>query len=178
MAYPTSYKASRIDEVMKLGHSEIRAELEFCYMRLQSNETEILEAVRSSSANATRCELAEEGRYGEKRQRRIAEKKLQEAIEERDKAMEERDKAGNKAYHASLKYYTLHREASEASSKHKSDSTVLSAIKKLSRSRAVGKRLAVACHPDKVPAELNDSASELFRFIQAIRTSEGCGNGV
>eukprot|EP00966_Prymnesium_polylepis_P237485 5492468-Prymnesium_polylepis.1 len=54
--------------------------------------------------------------------------------------MEERDKAGNKAYHASLKYYTLHREASEASSKHKSDSTVLSAIKKLSRSRAVGKR--------------------------------------
>lgn len=45
----------------------------------------------------------------------------------------------------------------------------VSAMKRLAHNHAVGKRLAAATHPDKVPAELNDSASELFRFVQEIR---------
>ena len=45
----------------------------------------------------------------------------------------------------------------------------MSAMKRLALDRAVGKRLAAATHPDKVPDELNDPASELFRFVQEIR---------
>ena len=45
----------------------------------------------------------------------------------------------------------------------------MSAMKKLALDRGVGKRLAAATHPDKVPVELNDPASELFRFVQEIR---------
>ena len=46
-----------------------------------------------------------------------------------------------------------------------------SAIEKLAKSPAVGRRLAAACHPDKVPAECNDLAVELFRFVQGVRDS-------
>ena len=45
----------------------------------------------------------------------------------------------------------------------------MSAMKKLALDRGVGKRLAAATHPDKVPVELNAPASELFRFVQEIR---------
>ena len=38
---------------------------------------------------------------------------------------------------------------------------------------AAGKRLAAACHPDKVPAELCDIATELFRFVQSGREVGG-----
>ena len=48
---------------------------------------------------------------------------------------------------------------------------LVSAIEKLAKSPAVGKRLAAACHPDKVPAECNDLAVELFRFVQGVRDS-------
>ena len=41
--------------------------------------------------------------------------------------------------------------------------------KKLARDRAVGKRLAVAVHPDKVPEELNSVACELFKILQEFR---------
>ena len=45
----------------------------------------------------------------------------------------------------------------------------MSAIKRLALDHKVGKRLAAATHPDRVPVELNDSASELFRFLQEAR---------
>ena len=50
-----------------------------------------------------------------------------------------------------------------------SDSGLVSAIKKLAKSPAVGKRLAAACHPDKVPVECNKRAVELFNFVQGVR---------
>ena len=43
------------------------------------------------------------------------------------------------------------------------------ALRKLTQSPMVAKRLAAACHPDKVPSELSDVATELFRFVQSIR---------
>ena len=49
------------------------------------------------------------------------------------------------------------------------DSGLASAIKKLAKSPAVGKRLAAACHPDRVPTEMSDACTELFRFVQGMR---------
>ena len=46
---------------------------------------------------------------------------------------------------------------------------MLSAIRKMAKSPAVGKRLAAACHPDKAPPELNLVAAELFRLVQDMR---------
>jgi chromosome segregation ATPase len=45
------------------------------------------------------------------------------------------------------------------------------AIKKLALNHTIGRRLAAAVHPDKVPAELADTASDLFCFLQTIRES-------
>ena len=46
---------------------------------------------------------------------------------------------------------------------------MLSAIRKMAKSPAVGKRLAAAFHPDKAPPELNLVAAELFRLVQDMR---------
>ena len=46
-------------------------------------------------------------------------------------------------------------------------------IEKLARkSPLIGKRLAVACHPDKFPEECAQLAAELFRFVQGVRDSD------
>ena len=59
----------------------------------------------------------------------------------------------------------------EARQSHRS---VRAALQKLTRSPAVAKRIAAACHPDKCPPELSEVASELFRFVQSNReASEG-----
>ena len=57
-----------------------------------------------------------------------------------------------------------------------SDSGLVSAIKKLAKSPAVGKRLAAACHPDKVPVECNKLAVELFKFVQGVRDANPSQN--
>ena len=44
-----------------------------------------------------------------------------------------------------------------------------SAIRKISASPKAGKRLAAAVHPDKVPSDLSDVATEIFRFVQGLR---------
>ena len=49
--------------------------------------------------------------------------------------------------------------------------SLVSAIAKLAASPAVGRRLAAACHPDKVPAEYSDLADQLFKFVQNVRDS-------
>jgi hypothetical protein len=43
------------------------------------------------------------------------------------------------------------------------------ALAKLTRSPAVAKRIAAACHPDKCPSELSDVATQLFHWVQSIR---------
>ena len=50
-----------------------------------------------------------------------------------------------------------------------STNKLCSAIRKLARHPCAGKRLAVACHPDKVPPELCEVATEFFRFVQSTR---------
>jgi hypothetical protein len=45
----------------------------------------------------------------------------------------------------------------------------LAALQKLTRSPAMAKHIAAACHPDECPSELSEAASELFRFVQSIR---------
>ena len=49
------------------------------------------------------------------------------------------------------------------------DVKITSTIRKMAKSATVGKRLAAACHPDKVPTEMSDACTELFRFIQGMR---------
>ena len=44
-----------------------------------------------------------------------------------------------------------------------------SAIRKLSKNPLAGKRLAAAVHPDKLPRELEQIATELFKCIQRLR---------
>ena len=46
------------------------------------------------------------------------------------------------------------------------------ALRKLTQNPLVAKRLVAACHPDKVPSELSDVATELFRFVQDMRESD------
>jgi predicted transcriptional regulator len=166
----------KLEEIMKLGCCEIRAELEYCYLRLQAKETEIREALRSSARNAHNCEMADKVRRSEELARRSAEKRLNAAIESRDKAVTERDKARNRYYHQVTENCKLQRERAAAAKSKKNNDTLVSAIRKLTRDPSTGKRLAVACHPDKVPAKLNDSASELFRFLQTIREASAEGS--
>ena len=52
---------------------------------------------------------------------------------------------------------------------NRSTNQLSSLICKLAKNPGAGKRLAAACHPDKMPAELNDIATELFRFVQSRR---------
>jgi len=46
-----------------------------------------------------------------------------------------------------------------------------SAIEKLARCPAAGRRLAAAVHPDKAPADCSEIAAELFKFVQGARES-------
>eukprot|EP00966_Prymnesium_polylepis_P163621 3782544-Prymnesium_polylepis.1 len=43
------------------------------------------------------------------------------------------------------------------------------AIAKLARNPVVVKKLVLVCHPDKCPKEVSESATELFRFLQAMK---------
>ena len=61
------------------------------------------------------------------------------------------------------------RDARDARGDGRGGEMLLSAIRKMAKSPAVGKRLAAACHPDKAPPELNLVAAELFRLVQDMR---------
>ena len=50
------------------------------------------------------------------------------------------------------------------------------ALRRLARNPAVAKKLVLACHPDKCPAALSDSATELFRLLQRVREATGHAN--
>ena len=47
------------------------------------------------------------------------------------------------------------------------------AFRKLTLHPTIAKRLAAACHPDKLPSELSEAGSEFFRFVQSIREGHG-----
>ena len=95
--------------------------------------------------------------------------KLQLRLEQRlQEAQLARDKANLKAQ--ALRHQVRKLETKlRATKRGVNGADAVSAMKKLALHHAVGKRLAAATHPDRVPIELNDSASELFRFLQKIR---------
>ena len=56
---------------------------------------------------------------------------------------------------------------------NRSTNQLSSVIHKLAKHPRAGKRLAAACHPDKLPPELCEIATELFRFVQSGREVSG-----
>jgi len=84
------------------------------------------------------------------------------------KAADERDKERLRVRHLKRLVTELEKDARNARGDGRGGE-VLSAIRKLAKSPAVGKRLAAACHPDKAPPELNLVAAELFRLVQDMR---------
>ena len=92
------------------------------------------------------------------------EERVQEAEYERDEAKSDTGNLQRRVRSLEVELRTAKRVNSKAG-----------AIKKLALNHTIGRRLAAAVHPDKVPIELADTASELFCFLQTIRESgEGC----
>ena len=92
------------------------------------------------------------------------EERVQEAEHERDEAKSDTGNLQRRVRSLEVELRTAKRVNSKAG-----------AIKKLALNHTIGRRLAAAVHPDKVPIELADTASELFCFLQTIRESgEGC----
>jgi hypothetical protein len=50
------------------------------------------------------------------------------------------------------------------------------ALRRLARNPAVAKKLVLAVHPDKCPAALSDSATDLLRLVQRVREANGHAN--
>ena len=91
------------------------------------------------------------------------EERVQEAEHERDEAKSDTGNLQRRVRSLEVELRTAKRVNSKAG-----------AIKKLSLNHTIGRRLAAAVHPDKVPIELADTASELFCFLQTIRESGEC----
>ena len=98
------------------------------------------------------------------RVRRLADLESEKAREAED----ERDKERVRVRHLERLVKKLQKDARDARGDGRGDE-MLSAIRKMAKSPAVGKRLAAACHPDKAPPELNLVAAELFRLVQDMR---------
>ena len=100
--------------------------------------------------------------------------RLRSHLETKVRSLElERDTSNLKSDHMKRRLCKLEGELRAA--KRGSGVNTMRAIKKLTLNHSVGKRLAAVVHPDKVPTELSESASELFQFLQTIReSSEGC----
>ena len=122
-----------------------------------SYELECLRARKASSA----LENAEDMNA---RVRRLADLESKKAREAED----ERDKERVRVCHLERLVKKLQKDARDARGDGRGGG-MLSAIRKMAKSPAVGKRLAAACHPDKAPPELNLVAAELFRLVQDMR---------
>ena len=88
------------------------------------------------------------------------EERVQEAEHERDEAKSDTGNLQRRVRSLEVELRTAKRVNSKAG-----------AIKKLALNHTIGRRLAAAVHPDKVPTELADTASDLFCFLQTIRES-------
>jgi len=88
------------------------------------------------------------------------EERVQEAEHERDEAKSDTGNLQRRVRSLEVELRTAKRVNSKAG-----------AIKKLALNHTIGRRLAAAVHPDKVPIELADTASDLFCFLQTIRES-------
>ena len=128
-----------------------------CLALERQRDEQCMHAQRSEHAQW----VAEENFKGVEALRTVIEKKLKNLEHERDSEKVRAD-------HLQRQLSKLQGEARQS---HRS---VRAALQKLTRSPAVAKRIAAACHPDKCPPELSEVASELFRFVQSNReASEG-----
>ena len=89
-------------------------------------------------------------------------------VEHKRAAEDERDKERVRVRHLERLVKKLQKDARDARGDGRGGE-MMSAIRKMVKSPAVGKRLAAACHPDKAPPELNLVAAELFRLVQDMR---------
>ena len=105
--------------------------------------------------------------------------KLRSHLETKVRSVElERDTSNLKSDHMKRRLCKVEGEL-RAAKRESSGVNTMKAIKKLTLNHSVGKRLAAVVHPDKVPTELSESASELFQFLQTIReSSEGLSKSV
>ena len=131
----------------------LRAETEKYRKKLStlqlSYEQECLSARSASSALANVEDM-------NARVRRLADLESKKAR----KAADERDKERLRVRHLKRLVTELEKDARNARGDGRGGE-VLSAIRKLAKSPAVGKRLAAACHPDKAPPELNGRSRAL-----------------
>ena len=154
-------------------------ELLFLNGRLHMVDSE-LKSLRTKTDKAERRRLTLERERDEERARaRRAESSLKEAefkVEQQERlravhekqlsAMEmERDREKVRANHVQRQLSKL-----RAETKHRG---AHAAFRKLTLHPTIAKRLAAACHPDKLPSELSEAGSEFFRFVQSIRERHG-----
>ena len=124
-------------------------------------DQECLRARKATSA----LELAEDMKV---RIRSLADMESRKAREAEAKAEAEKLRAN----HLQKQVLKLERALREAR-RDGANGKLTSAIRKITTYSAVGKRLAAALHPDKVPPELSDVATEVFQFIQGLRDNAG-----
>ena len=134
---------------------------EQCEQRL-SNLQKVYEeeCVRARKARSA-LELADDMNA---RVRRLADVESKKAREAED----ERDKERVRVRRLERLVEKLRKDARDARGDGRGGE-MLSAIRKMAKSPAMGKRLAAAFHPDKAPPELNLVAAELFRLVQDMR---------
>jgi chromosome segregation ATPase len=193
MSYtPETYGHVKIDAILDAGMRKIRETLTWCYDRLAWHEEERNSILRMrdecklaqknmdnhwrdlqverdrehKAARASRAALLKAQGQLEEYQRRADSETVKARVAER--ALEEEKRRADRLERRVRKLELA--VARGKSRRAASGESLLSAIEKLTtRSPVVGKRIAAACHPDKVPSDCSELASELFRLIQNLR---------
>ena len=186
--YGEAIDESEIEKMMRLERP-LKCYLEWCHDRIDIYERERVynrEEPAKHKRIADRCESQVSGlrlaRDQERSRASTAEmhQKLAEdrargyqklvdvEIKKTREAEQSRDKELIRVEHLGRRIKKLEKDLREARS-HSANSKLTSAIHKIAQSPVAAKRLAAACHPDKVPSELCDVATELFRFVQGMR---------
>ena len=193
MSYtPETYGHVKIDAILDAGMRKIRETLTWCYDRLAWHEEERNSILRMrdecklaqktmdnhwrdlqveldrehKAARASRAALLKAQKQLEEYQRHSESENVKARVAER--ALEGEKRRGDRLERRVRK---LELSAGRARSQRATAGAgLVSTIEKLTRvSPIAGKRLAAACHPDKVPPECSELAAELFRFVQKAR---------
>ena len=186
------YENADIDAILRSGDRKIREELSYCYSRLawyekgrqsvlqMQNECELAQKTMETRWRDLQVELDREHKAARasragllKAQGQLEEYKRHSESETVKARVAERALETEKGRADRLERRVWKLELAVARGKSRraaSGESLLSAIEKLTtRSPVVGKRIAAACHPDKVPSDCSELASELFRLIQSLR---------
>ena len=160
------------DEILHLSLKKRKIEDENSKVRTQRDELE--RDAERFNRRLSAIALARDEEQTQVRSSECAHKQTQEKLEASERLrsrLEERvQEAESDAGNLQRRVRSLEVELRTAK-RVNSKASVASTIKKLALNNTVGRRLAAAVHPDKVPTELADTASELFFFLQTIRES-------